>query len=52
MTIYYIDDLGEVALEINGEYGVGFSNGYAYFNDTENVDYRIEANRIIEILDK
>ena len=51
MTIYYIDDLGEVALDINGKYGVGFSNGYAYFEDTNGTDYRIETNRIIEIVE-
>ena len=52
MTIYYRDEIGEIAVEINSEYGVNFCDGYAYFNDIENVDYRIKTDHIIEITEK
>lgn len=49
MTIFYADKLGLISIETN-ENGVQFCDGYAYFNDPENIDYRIPIEQIKEII--
>jgi hypothetical protein len=47
MTIYYIDELGEVAADIDFN-NIQFCNGEAYFS-SNGEEYRININNIIEI---
>lgn len=51
MQICYRDELGLVTVEVNmaDTAGVGFDGQYAYFNDTENRDYRIPITDIVLI---
>ena len=48
MAVTYRDEIGIVQVKVD-EYGVAFSDGFAYFGDGEN-DYKIETKNIIEIV--
>ena len=48
MTIYYIDEVGEVGVDIDCN-NIQFCNGEAYFS-SNGEEYRININDIIEII--
>jgi hypothetical protein len=48
MTIYYIDELGEIAVDIDDN-SIQFYNGEVYFS-SDGKDYRIDVLAIIEIV--
>lgn len=49
MYLIYADDIGQVMISIDTEYGISFSGGIAYFTDDSGKDYQISASAIIEI---
>ncbi len=49
MIIVYQDELGIVCVEVSTEYGITFDGVYAYFNDTENRDYRVPIGQLVSI---
>jgi len=51
MKICYRDEIGLVEVEVDlcNTTGVGFDGQYAYFNDPEGNDYRIETKNIVWI---
>lgn len=48
MTVYYRDELGEVAVDIDRD-GVQFCDGIAYFW-SDGKEYNIPTNQLIEII--
>ena len=48
MTIYYVDELGEIAVDIDFN-NIQFYNGEAYFS-SNGEEYRVDINNIIEIV--
>ena len=50
MIVTYRDELGLISLEI--ESGAGFDGTEAYFTDIDGIDYKIEAQNLISILQK
>lgn len=48
MTIYYIDSLGEIAVDIDFN-NIQFLNGECYFS-SNGEEYRIKTENIIEIV--
>lgn len=49
MYLIYADDIGQVMISIDTEYGISFSGGIAYFTDKNGNDCQIRVNAIIEI---
>lgn len=49
MTVYYRDDLGEVAVDTDC-CGVQFCDSYAYFWDDNGKEYRVPVGAMIEII--
>lgn len=48
MTIYFIDEIGEIAVDLDGN-GIQFISGKAWFSDGEK-EYRIPLENLIEII--
>ena len=48
MTIYYIDDIGEIGVDIDFN-NIQFCNGECYFS-SNGEEYRIKIENIIEII--
>jgi hypothetical protein len=51
MTIYYRDEIGTVAVEVN-EYGIDFDhdNARVIFEDINDKSYKIQISDIVEIV--
>lgn len=49
MKICYRDELGPVIVEIDTAFVISFDGQYAYFNDTEGRDYRVNVKDIVMI---
>ena len=50
MIIYYVDEIGETAVEVDLN-NIQFCHGCAFFS-SGGEEYKIEMNRIIEIITK
>lgn len=49
MYLIYADDIGQVMISIDTEYGISFFGGIAYFTDENGNDFQIDTKSIIEI---
>lgn len=49
MIVAYQDELGFVSVQIDGEHGIVFADGRAYFTDENGKDYKVNAEHLISI---
>ena len=49
MTITYRDEIGTLVIYVNRDYGISFCDGYAYFTDNAERDYKVPVSEIIMI---
>lgn len=50
MAITYRDEIGTLVVYVNREYGISFCDGFVYFSDNDDHDYKIPVSEVISIM--